>query len=145
MKRIVVLSLSFVVLAWLAGAADLSDKPEKWDINYHYDPGDRRDPFVPYVKKIFVVPQGEMAVEQAVLVGITRDSRGFVALLEGVDGKAQPFREGARLFDGEILRIEADRVVFIQILPADEILIQKEVIKMLHPESGSQKAVDWQQ
>ena len=56
----------------------------------------------------------------------------------GADGKARFMKAGEKLYDGEILSIEADHVTFRQDLteenPAAPGLKSKEVVKRLHQE-----------
>ena len=139
-KWIAVLVLGFAFLPVRSiRSADLSDKPEAYDADYVYDPDSRPDPFVPFKSTETGTP-GPFSIESVTLVGITRGPGGFTALLKGSDGKVRFLRQGDRLSDGQIMKIEADRVLFKQTLPPDEILRDKEVVKTLHPEaSGSRK------
>lgn len=125
-----------------SGAAEKKpDQPESYDINYAYDPGGRRDPFVSLLTGINVGkekgPKGALLVEDAKVVGITRNKSGFVAILVGADNKARFMKVGDKLYDGEILNIESDRVTFRQDLkednPAAPGLRSKEVVKRLYP------------
>lgn len=125
-----------------AGAAEKKpDQPESYDINYAYDPGGRRDPFVSLLTGIknakAGIPKGALTVEDSKVVGITRNKSGFVAILVGADNKARFMKVGDKLYDGEILNIEADRVTFRQDLkednPAAPGLRSKEVVKRLYP------------
>lgn len=125
----------------VGGGQKVPDQPETYDINYTYDPGGRRDPFVSLLTGIKSgkqgVPKGAITVEDAKVVGITRNKTGFVAILVGTDNKARFMKVGDKLFDGEILNIEADKVTFRQDLkednPAAPGLRSKEVVKRLYP------------
>ena len=117
------------------------DQPESYDINYAYDPGGRRDPFASLLEgmktKGSEVPKGALSVNDAKVVGITRNKEGFVAIIMGSDKKARFMKVGDKLYDGEILGIEADKVIFRQDLteevPTAPGLRSKEVVKRLHP------------
>lgn len=116
------------------------DSPETYDINYLYDPGNRRDPFISLltgIKKTQNVPSGQLTVADAKVVGITRNKEGYVAIIMGSDKKARFAKPGFKLYDGEVIAIEADRVIFRQDLTEDTLaapgLKSKEVVKRLHP------------
>jgi hypothetical protein len=116
------------------------DSPETYDINYLYDPGNRRDPFISLLtglKKTSNVPSGQLTVADAKVVGITRNKEGYVAIIMGSDKKARFAKPGFKLYDGEVIAIEADRVIFRQDLTEDNLaapgLKSKEVVKRLHP------------
>lgn len=114
------------------------DIPEAYDINYSYDPGTRRDPFVSLVTGVKRgTPKGALTVNDAKVVGITRSRDGFVAIIVGADNKSRFMKVGDKLFDGEIIAIGQDSVTFRQDLTEDTMaapgLKSKEVIKRLHP------------
>lgn len=118
------------------------DQPESYDANYTYDSGGRRDPFSSLIggvrgTKGSTVPKGALTVTDAKVVGITQSSGGFVAIVMGSDRKARFMRVGDKLYDGEIIGIEQDKVIFRQDI-TEEIgmapgLKSKEVVKRLHP------------
>ncbi len=117
------------------------DQPESYDINYSYDPGGRRDPFLNLLggttQKKDQIPKGACAVNDVKVVGITRNKEGYVAIIQCADKKARFMKVGQKLYDGEILAIEADKVTFRQDLteetPTAPGLRSKEVVKRLHP------------
>jgi hypothetical protein len=115
------------------------DSPETYDINYIYDAGNRRDPFVSLLTGIKgkKTPQGQLTVTDAKVVGITRNRDGYVAIIMGADKKARFMKPGDKLYDGAVIAIEADRVIFRQDLTEDTLsapgLKSKEVVKRLHP------------
>jgi hypothetical protein len=117
------------------------DQPESYDINYSYDPAGRRDPFISLLggikAKAPVTPKGALSVTDARVVGITRGKDGYVAIIMGSDKKARFMKTGDKLYDGEIISIEAEKVVFRQDLTEDNPtapgLKSKEVTKRLHP------------
>ena len=122
------------------------DQPESYDINYTYDPGGRRDPFVNLLIGIKVkntAPKGALTVADAKVVGITMGKNGYTAIIVGADNKARFMKEGDKLYDGQIITIEKDRVVFRQDFteenPAAPGLRSKEVEKRLNPvQEGTQ-------
>jgi len=123
------------------------DSPEAYDINYSYDPSGRRDPFESLLggtkSKSASIPKGALTVTDAKVVGITHAKEGFVAIIMGSDKKARFMKEGDKLYDGQIISIEEDRVIFRQDLTDDALaapgLKSKEVIKRLHPvQEGTQ-------
>jgi hypothetical protein len=122
-----------------SGTADKKpDIPEAYDINYSYDPGTRRDPFISLVAGVKgKTPKGALTVNDAKVVGITRSRDGFVAIIVGADNKSRFMKVGDKLYDGEIIAIGADSVTFRQDLTEDTMaapgLKSKEVIKRLHP------------
>jgi hypothetical protein len=119
---------AMAVLTLIAAATCLAQE----DTDYTYDPGMRRDPFVPLFEKSG--PDREAwTVEQVKVVGITQTPTGFVAILAGPESKTRFMKEGERLEDGVILRIFEDRVVFKQYLPETEHVREREIVKKLHP------------
>ena len=85
-----------------------------------YDPAGRRDPFVSHAtldatQKAGCPATGLAArrVQELSLTGIVQDRAGRRALLLAPDRQTLIAREGARLCDGRVLRIEADAVVFV--------------------------------
>lgn len=107
-----------------------------------YDPAGRRDPFVsdatPAATQKPSCPGTGLAsrlVQELSLTGIVQDRAGRRALLATVDRQTLFAREGARLCDGRVARIEADAVVFVQRL-ADPLAPgrQVELRRGLYPE-----------
>jgi hypothetical protein len=107
--------------------------------NYTYDPENRPDPFVPYKPKVIEVPPGQVSVAQAKIVGITEQNGTRIAIIKGVDSKAHFLKEGDRIFDGLIERINNDSVVFRQFMPEESIIREKEIVKYLNPEQSKQE------
>jgi hypothetical protein len=98
---------------------------------YTYNPQGRRDPFVSQVRP--VGPQGTRGprpagvpgflIQEVALKGIVKTSggglgvasgAGFIAILQGTDGKSYFVTVGQRLFDGVIVAIDATSVNFRQ-------------------------------
>ena len=118
-----------------------ADQPESYDINYVYDSAGRRDPFINLLTGVRVkgpnVPKGALTVTDAKVVGITQGKTGYVAIIVGADNKARFMKVGDKLYDGAIIAIEADKVIFRQDFtednPAAPGLRSKEVEKRLNP------------
>lgn len=124
-----------------------ADQPETYDINYTYDPAGRRDPFVDLLIGIKAkgptTPKGALTVGDAKVVGITQGKEGYTAIIVGADNKARFMKAGDKLYDGQIISIEKDRVLFRQDFteenPAAPGLRSKEVEKRLNPvQEGTQ-------
>ncbi|MCI0414831.1 hypothetical protein L0222_18805 [bacterium] len=124
-----------------------ADQPEAYDINYTYDPAGRRDPFVDLLVGIKAkgpsTPKGALTVGDAKVVGITQGKEGYTAIIVGADNKARFMKAGDKLYDGQIISIEKDRVIFRQDFteenPAAPGLRSKEVEKRLNPvQEGTQ-------
>jgi len=89
--------------------------------SYSYDPAGRRDPF----RSLLVRPERGMpgqrppgiagiAIDDVILQGIWRTRAGYVAQVRGTDNKSYLLRSGDQLFDGEVLRIGPNEVIFRQ-------------------------------
>jgi hypothetical protein len=98
---------------------------------YTYNPQGRRDPFVSLVKP--VGPGGAKGprpagipgflIQEVALKGVVKTaggglgpaaSAGYIAILQGTDGKSYFVTVGQRLFDGVIVAIDASSVSFRQ-------------------------------
>jgi hypothetical protein len=110
---------------------------------YSYDPGSRRDPFRSLLiakgkaERKGALPEGipGLLIEEIDLTGIFRTSRGFVAqVLASNKEKSYLIREGDQLYDGDVVSITQQEVVFKQIV-SDPTVIKpfREVIKKLSP------------
>jgi len=110
---------------------------------YAYDPGERRDPF----RSLLVTreapemegprPEGVpgLLIDEINLIGIIRTPKGYVAQVQAADRqKSFLLHEGEQLFDGEVLSIEENEVVFKQIV-RDPTAIKpfRERVKILNP------------
>jgi Tfp pilus assembly protein PilP len=110
---------------------------------YTYDPGSRRDPF----KSLLAAtdrpqlrgprPEGipGLIIDEIDLTGIFQTSRGFVAqVLASNKEKSYLLREGDQLYDGDVIRITRQEVVFKQIVNDPTALKPfREVVKKLSP------------
>jgi Tfp pilus assembly protein PilP len=108
---------------------------------YTYDPGNRRDPFKsllsPSERTQFKGPRPEgipgLLIDEIDLTGIFRTSRGFVAQVKAANqAKSYLIREGDQLYDGDVVSINRDEVVFKQIVQDPTALKPfREVVKKL--------------
>ncbi|HYN21135.1 MAG TPA: hypothetical protein VE078_09260 [Thermoanaerobaculia bacterium] len=87
---------------------------------FSYDPGNRRDPF----KSLLVGPDRlergprpegipGLLIDEIQLLGIWRTPRGYVAQIRAAN-KSYLLREGDQLFDGNVVTIQKNEVVFKQ-------------------------------
>jgi Tfp pilus assembly protein PilP len=112
---------------------------------FSYDAEGRRDPFVSLLARgSEPAPTGVrsgglagMLVADATVKGIVRDRSGFIAMLQGPDGKTYIVRAGEALADGSVKSMSADTVVFLQDVtdPLSPVK-HREVRKMVRPTDG---------
>jgi Tfp pilus assembly protein PilP len=110
---------------------------------YSYDPGNRRDPF-----KSLIVGQNRQAprgplpegiagllIDEIDLTGIFKTSRGFIAqVVASNKAKSYLLREGDQLYDGDVVGISQNEVVFKQIVNDPTVIKPfREVVKKLSP------------
>lgn len=110
---------------------------------YTYDPGERRDPF----RSLLVTreapeiqgprPEGVpgLLIDEVSLIGIIRTPAGYVAQVQAADRqKSFLLHEGEELFDGEVVSIDGNEVVFKQIV-RDPTAVKpfRERVKVLNP------------
>jgi hypothetical protein len=87
---------------------------------FSYDPGNRRDPF----KSLLVGPDRPergprpegipgLLIDEIQLLGVWRTPRGYVAQIRAAN-KSYLLREGDQLFDGDVVTIQKNEVVFKQ-------------------------------
>jgi hypothetical protein len=108
---------------------------------FSYDPGNRRDPFKSLLAKsdapTFRGPRPEgvpgLLIEEIDLTGIFRTSRGFVAqVVASNQKKSYLLKEGDQLYDGDVVSINKNEVVFKQIVQDPTALKPfREVVKSL--------------
>ncbi len=88
---------------------------------YSYDPAGRRDPF----RSLLVREQHKGGVERPpgiagisiddlVVHGIWKTKAGFVAQIRATDNKSYLIRAGDLLYDGEVVRVAPNEIVFRQ-------------------------------
>ncbi|HEY9421340.1 MAG TPA: hypothetical protein VIW92_08000, partial [Thermoanaerobaculia bacterium] len=111
--------------------------------SFSYDPGNRRDPF----KSLLAVqdrpelrgprPEGVpgLLIDEIDLTGIFRTSKGFVAQVVAANQKKSfLLKEGDQLYDGDVVSINRNEVVFKQIVQDPTALKPfREVVKSLNP------------
>jgi type IV pilus assembly protein PilP len=97
---------------------------------YSYNPQGRRDPFVSLMRPVGpqggkVRPQGlpGFLIQEVALKGVVKTQggglgsaaqAGYIAILQGTDGKSYFVTVGQRLFDGAIVAVDASSVSFRQ-------------------------------
>ena len=108
---------------------------------FTYDPGNRRDPF----KSLLAGPERSelrgprpegvpgLLIDEIDLTGIFRTSKGFVAQVSAANQKkSYLLREGDQLYDGDVVSINRNEVVFKQIVQDPTALKPfREVVKTL--------------
>lgn len=110
---------------------------------YSYDPGNRRDPFKSLLaapdRPEFRGPRPEgvpgLLIDEIGLFGIFRTGKGYVAQVKAANqGKSYLLKEGDQLYDGDVVSIGRDEVVFKQIVQDPTALKPfREVVKTLTP------------
>jgi hypothetical protein len=110
---------------------------------FSYDPGNRRDPF----KSLLAGPERPevrgprpegipgLMIDEIDLTGIFRTSKGFVAQVSaGNQKRSFLLKEGDQLYDGDVVSINRNEVVFKQIVQDPTALKPfREVVKSLGP------------
>jgi Tfp pilus assembly protein PilP len=111
--------------------------------SFSYDPGNRRDPF----KSLLAAPDRTelrgprpegvpgLLIDEIDLTGIFRTSKGFVAQVVAANQKkSYLLKEGDQLYDGDVVSINRNEVVFKQIVQDPTALKPfREVVKSLNP------------
>jgi Tfp pilus assembly protein PilP len=112
---------------------------------YKYDAEGRRDPFLSLVGRgsdprlPVSRPSGVpgLSIGEVTVKGIIRDRSGFLAMIEAPDNKTYVVRAGAKLFDGSVKSIAADKVIFSQDVTDPLSLVkQREIPKAVRPVDG---------
>src|SRR3954447_7171368 len=110
---------------------------------FSYDPGNRRDPF----KSLLAGPDRPeirgprpegvpgLLIDEIDLTGIFRTSKGFVAqVVASNQKKSYLLKEGDQLYDGDVVSINKNEVVFKQVVQDPTALKPfREVVKSLNP------------
>jgi hypothetical protein len=134
-----------------AGGADLGNIDEilqgEEDVlsgsGFSYDPGNRRDPF----KSLLAAPDHTelrgprpegvpgLLIDEIDLTGIFHTSKGFVAqVVASNQKKSYLLKEGDQLYDGDVVSINKNEVVFKQVVQDPTALKPfREVVKSLNP------------
>jgi Tfp pilus assembly protein PilP len=110
---------------------------------FTYDPGNRRDPFKSLLagqdRPEFRGPRPEgipgLLIDEVDLTGIFRTSKGYVAQVVAANQKkSYLLKEGDQLYDGDVVSINHNEVVFKQIVQDPTALKPfREVVKSLNP------------
>jgi len=111
--------------------------------SFTYDPGNRRDPF----KSLLIAPDRPefrgprpegipgLMIDEIDLKGIFRTARGYVAQVNASNQKKSfLLKEGDQLYDGDVMAIGKNEVVFKQIVQDPTALKPfREIVKSLNP------------
>ena len=74
-----------------------------------------------------------MSIDEIVIHGIWKTRNGYVAQVRATDNKSYLVRQGDLLYDGEVIRVGANEVVFRQnINDPQSVKPFREVTKQLH-------------
>lgn len=108
---------------------------------YSYDPESRRDPFRSLLTSTQVSeihgprPEGipGLLIDEVMVTGIFRTNQGHVAQVQAAEReKSFLLKEGDQLYDGDVVRITGDEIVFKQIVQDPTALKPfREVVKTL--------------
>ena len=119
---------------------------------FSYDPGGRRDPFEPLVKKDVEAtgkrPKGiaGMLVNEIALKGLAVDSREVpVALFQGSDNRGYTLRVGDIVYDAKVIDIDACQGMVMfrqQVNDSRRIKPYRDVMKRLNP-TGEERRCSW--
>jgi Tfp pilus assembly protein PilP len=120
------------------------------DMNYKYEVKGRRDPFRPLdavttfqaTQAPIVRPPGlkGQLVSEIKLVGIIKSSTGTVAMVQGYRSRSFFLHPNDTLYDGKVVEVRKDAVVFSQILKdAQGKSMTQQIIKKLQPTRGEGK------
>lgn len=121
---------------------DILEEPSGTD-TYRYDPQGRRDPFRSLVGPSRPIERGDrpegvpgFLIDETDLQGVVQTRAGMVAMIKGPDNKGYLVRVGDKLYDGEVIRMDKQSVVFRQeVNDPTRIERFREVVKDLVPES----------
>jgi hypothetical protein len=120
------------------------------DFNYKYEMRGRRDPFRPLdIVSSFLTTQapivrlpglkGQM-ISEIKLVGIVQSSSGMLAMSQGFKNRTYFLHPNDVLYDGKVLEIHKDAVIFSQTLKDTEgKIMTQQVVKKLQPTRGEGK------
>ena len=107
-----------------------------------YDPGNRRDPFRSLLAAAPRQIRGPrppgvagLLIDEIDVTGTFETSKGFVAQIQAQNQKkSYLLRDGEAVYDGDVLRIEKNQVVFRQIVNDPTVIKPfREVVKKLLP------------
>jgi Tfp pilus assembly protein PilP len=113
---------------------------------YEYDPGSRRDPFKSLLASTEVPelrgprPEGipGLLIDEVTVTGVFRTQKGYIAQVQSAaNEKSFLLKEGDQLYDGDVVRITDDEIVFKQIVQDPTALKPfREVVKTLSNRQG---------
>lgn len=113
---------------------------------FAYDPGTRRDPFKSLLAATELPelrgprPEGipGLLIDEVILTGIFRTPDGPVAQVQSAENeKSYLLKEGDQLYDGDVVRITDNEVIFKQIVQDPTALKPfREVVKTLNTDRG---------
>lgn len=115
--------------------------------SYQYDPQGRRDPFrsligpTPKLSRENAPPgpPGFM-IDEIDLIGIVRGKQGLTAMVRGPDNNGYLLRAGEKVFDGEVIRVTPNAVVFRQeVNDPTRIERYREVVKELTAQQAEKR------
>jgi hypothetical protein len=111
---------------------------------YSYDPGGRRDPFVSLLMRTQARPQDQprppgvpgLLIDEIDIKGIfALNNRMFAQVQTADKEKSYLIQEGDQLYDGEVVSIASNEVVFKQVVNDPSVIKPfREVVKKLNPE-----------
>jgi hypothetical protein len=123
------------------------EEDEEVEGGFVYRPRGRRDPFWDLLlgkeakmRKAAKEGIAGLEIDQLELEGIIRRNGKYIALFKGPKGNPYDVEVGQNVYDGEIIQIDANRVVFKKILTiALGGTKEKTVIRTLEPEEEKEK------
>ncbi len=111
---------------------------------YNYDPAGRRDPFVSLLLRTQVRPEDQprppgvpgLLIDEIDVKGIfALNNRMFAQVQTADKEKSYLIQEGDQLYDGEVVSIASNEVVFKQVVNDPSVIKPfREVVKKLNPE-----------
>lgn len=115
-------------------------------VEVDYDPEDRRDPFksllagteLPGEKRVRPPGIPGLLIDELNITGIFRTPAGFVVQVQSAEKeKSYLLKQGDQLFDGDVVSISSNQVVFKQIIQDPTALKPfREVVKTLRPQGS---------
>lgn len=113
---------------------------------FTYDAGGRRDPFKSLLTATQVPelrgprPEGipGLLIDELLITGIFRTQEGYVAQVQSAESeKSFLLKQGDELYDGDVVRITGNEIVFKQIVQDPTALKPfRDVVKTLNPDRG---------
>jgi type IV pilus assembly protein PilP len=121
---------------------EILEEPATTD-TYRYDPQGRRDPFRSLIGPTPRIDRGSRApgppgfmIDEIDLQGVFQTRQGLVAMVRGPDNNGYSMRVGDKVYDGEVIRITPESIVFRQeVNDPTRIERYREVVKELTSQS----------